>query len=206
MSSLRWPPRRLAPASGPFRALQPRSVQQVRGQVSSSLVAGLANWRGPLFASVLRGHGQRFATYVLLAVGSWPSRCSCCTRGIHPTRSGVALHELRSSSATSPSIPRPRQEQCSFQGDLGYRQCGLTLPSNGLAPAAQAWPSFHSGPSPRRLREPLMSNVRRQESCPTNASINSPFPANGPSTCVLYIVARSGRWSAMRHKRLCVPN
>ena len=39
----------------------------------------------------------------------------------------------------------------------------LTLPSSGLAPAAQAWPSFHSGPSPRRLREPLMSNVRRLE-------------------------------------------
>ena len=37
----------------------------------------------------------------------------------------------------------------------------LTLPSSGLAPAAQAWPSFHSGPSLRRLREPLMSNVRR---------------------------------------------
>ena len=36
----------------------------------------------------------------------------------------------------------------------------LTLPSSGLAPAAQAWPSFHSGPSPRRLREPLMSNVK----------------------------------------------
>ena len=32
--------------------------------------------------------------------------------------------------------------------------------SSGLAPAAQTWPSFHSGPSPRRLREPLMSNVR----------------------------------------------
>ena len=40
-------------------------------------------------------------------------------------------------------------------------QRGLTLPSSGLAPAAQAWPSFHSGPSPRRFREPLMSNVRR---------------------------------------------
>ena len=39
----------------------------------------------------------------------------------------------------------------------------LTLPSSGLAPAAQAWPSFHSGPSPRRLREPLMSNVRRHK-------------------------------------------
>ena len=33
-----------------------------------------------------------------------------------------------------------------------------TLPSSGLAPAARAWPSFHSGPSPRRLREPLKSN------------------------------------------------
>ena len=45
----------------------------------------------------------------------------------------------------------------------------LTLPSSGLAPAAQAWPSFHSGPSPHRLREPLMSNVMRRpthiESC-----------------------------------------
>ena len=40
------------------------------------------------------------------------------------------------------------------------RQRRLTLPSSGLAPAAQAWPSFHSGPSPRRLRKPLMSNVR----------------------------------------------
>ena len=40
----------------------------------------------------------------------------------------------------------------------------LTLPSSGLAPAAQAWPSFHSGPSPRYLREPLMSNVRRHKS------------------------------------------
>ena len=39
----------------------------------------------------------------------------------------------------------------------------LTLPSSGLAPAAQAWPSFHSGPIPRRLREPLMSNVRRRK-------------------------------------------
>ena len=38
----------------------------------------------------------------------------------------------------------------------------LTLPSSGLAPAAQAWPSFHSGPSPCCLREPLMSNVRRR--------------------------------------------
>ena len=41
--------------------------------------------------------------------------------------------------------------------------CGLTLPSSGLAPAAQAWPSFHSGPSPCRLREPLMSNVGRHK-------------------------------------------
>ena len=160
MSSLRWPPRRLAPASGLFRALQPRSVQQVRGQVSSSLVAGLANWRGPLFASVLRGHGQRFATYVLLAVGSWPSRCSRCTRGIRPTRPGVALHELCSSSATSPSVRRPCQEQCSFQDYLGYRQCGLTLPSSGLAPAWRFRPSFHSGPYAPCRREPLMSNVR----------------------------------------------
>ena len=40
------------------------------------------------------------------------------------------------------------------------RERRLTLPSNGLAPAAQVWPSFHSGPSLRRLREPLMSNVR----------------------------------------------
>ena len=40
------------------------------------------------------------------------------------------------------------------------RECGLTLPSSGLAPAAQAWPSFHSGQSLRRLREPLMSHVR----------------------------------------------
>ena len=39
----------------------------------------------------------------------------------------------------------------------------LTLPSSGLAPAAQAWPSIHSGPSLRRLREPLMSNVRRRK-------------------------------------------
>ena len=37
----------------------------------------------------------------------------------------------------------------------------LTLPSSGQATACHAWPSFHSGPSPRRLREPLMSNVRR---------------------------------------------
>ena len=42
---------------------------------------------------------------------------------------------------------------------LGLR---ITVPSSGLAPAAQAWPSFHSGPSPRRLREPLMSNVMRR--------------------------------------------
>ena len=45
----------------------------------------------------------------------------------------------------------------------GRRQ---TLPSSGLAPAAQAWPSFHSGPSPRRLREPLMSNVRHHTDAP----------------------------------------
>ena len=35
-------------------------------------------------------------------------------------------------------------------------------PSSGLAPAWRFRPSFHSGPSLRRLREPLMSNVRRQ--------------------------------------------
>ena len=50
----------------------------------------------------------------------------------------------------------------SAQARVAQHQCGLTLPSSGLAPAAQAWPSFHSGPSPRCLREPLMSNVRRQ--------------------------------------------
>ena len=43
---------------------------------------------------------------------------------------------------------------------LRYKRCRLTLPSSGLAPAAQAWPLFHSGPSPRRLREPLRSNVK----------------------------------------------
>ena len=42
-------------------------------------------------------------------------------------------------------------------------ECGLTLPSSGLAPAAQPWPSFHSGPSLRCLREPLMSNVGQRE-------------------------------------------
>ena len=43
---------------------------------------------------------------------------------------------------------------------LGLR---ITVPSSGLAPAEQAWPSFHSGPILRRLREPLMSNVRRRK-------------------------------------------
>ena len=46
---------------------------------------------------------------------------------------------------------------------LWFRECGLTLPSSGLAPAAQAWPSFHSWPNLRRLHEPLMSNVRRRQ-------------------------------------------
>ena len=50
----------------------------------------------------------------------------------------------------------PRQEQ-------RFHQRRLTLPSSGLAPAAQAWPSFHSGPILRRHREPLMSNVRRRK-------------------------------------------
>ena len=45
----------------------------------------------------------------------------------------------------------------------GKQECRLTLPSSGLATAAQAWPSFHSGTSPRCLREPLMSNVRRRK-------------------------------------------
>ena len=39
----------------------------------------------------------------------------------------------------------------------------LTLPSSGLAPAAQAWPSFHSGPYAPCRREPLMSNARRHK-------------------------------------------
>ena len=59
----------------------------------------------------------------------------------------------------------------------------LTLPSSGLTPAAQAWPSFHSGPSPRRLREPLMSNVKPPSmnansapSCATRPSLRSSFP------------------------------
>ena len=52
------------------------------------------------------------------------------------------------------------QELLVWSGGL-CRERRLTLPSSGLAPAAQAWPSFHSGLSPRRLRKPLMSNVRR---------------------------------------------
>ena len=71
-------------------------------------------------------------------------RSACCTR--------LLAHRSR-------SVPQERQ-RWEWRG-----QCGLTLPSSGLAPAAQAWPSFHSGPSPHRLREPLMSNVRRHKSC-----------------------------------------
>ena len=48
-----------------------------------------------------------------------------------------------------------------MQAKEAFHTRRLTLPSNGLAPATRAWPSFHSGPSPRCLREPLMSNVRR---------------------------------------------
>ena len=39
----------------------------------------------------------------------------------------------------------------------------LTLRSRGRATAVRFRPSFHSGPSQRRLREPLMSNVRRHK-------------------------------------------
>ena len=42
----------------------------------------------------------------------------------------------------------------------------LTLPSNGLAPAVRYRPPFHSWPSAARLREPLMSNVRRRNAHP----------------------------------------
>ena len=59
----------------------------------------------------------------------------------------------------------------------------LTLPSSGLAPAARPWPSFHSRPSQRRLREPLMSNVRPSSmnatsapSCATRPSLRSSLP------------------------------
>ena len=62
--------------------------------------------------------------------------------------------------------PCPAPSSC-FRGDIwSCSSCcevkgrRLTLPSSGLAPAAQAWSSFYSGPSPRCLREPLMSNVR----------------------------------------------
>ena len=41
---------------------------------------------------------------------------------------------------------------------LGLR---ITVPSSGLAPAGCYRPSFRSWPSAARLREPLMSNVRR---------------------------------------------
>ena len=46
------------------------------------------------------------------------------------------------------------------------QSCNLTQRSSGHAPAGRCRPSFHSGPSPRCLREPLMSNVRLQN---TNA-------------------------------------
>ena len=42
-------------------------------------------------------------------------------------------------------------------------QCGLTLPSSGLAPAGSFRPSFHSRPYAACLRSPLMSNVRQHE-------------------------------------------
>ena len=42
----------------------------------------------------------------------------------------------------------------------GANECALTLRSSGLAPANLLWPSFHSGPKPACLREPLNSNVR----------------------------------------------
>ena len=69
---------------------------------------------------------------------------------------------LRTCSA--PSRRRsPHRSASEARGQAYMQRCGLTLPSSGLAPAARVWPSFHSGPSPRHLREPLMSNVRRRE-------------------------------------------
>ena len=58
----------------------------------------------------------------------------------------------------------------------------LTLPSSGLAPAAQAWPSFHSGLSPRRLREPLMSNVGHLAGEPGALGEGSDMRFIGPSS------------------------
>ena len=58
----------------------------------------------------------------------------------------------------------------------------LTLPSSGLAPAAQAWPSFHSGPSPRRLREPLMSNVRPHMKTAIHCALSPCMVAPGSPT------------------------
>ena len=54
----------------------------------------------------------------------------------------------------------PRLHRVGSQVQVSCTQCGLTLRSSGLATANLLWPSFHSGPKPACLREPLNSNVR----------------------------------------------
>ena len=78
--------------------------------------------------------------------------------GPQPYRVGAAVASREASVAFPPGLRLKKACNCSAR-----QTRRLTLPSSGLAPAAQAWPSFHSGPSPRRLREPLMSNIRRHK-------------------------------------------
>ena len=56
----------------------------------------------------------------------------------------------------------PFVRSAASQPRFGSRR-GLTHRSSGLAPAGRLWPSFHSGPNPPCLREPLNSNVRRRK-------------------------------------------
>ena len=129
-----------------LEALNQRSapaLRRVREQMLVSQWGRCYEWRALLPHARLQLSGSSAAAGNRALRPSTPAP-SC--------REKARLFVLRPSATVRPCKPR-----------IAHPTRRLTLPSSGLAPAAQAWPSFHSGPSPRRLREPLMSNVRRLE-------------------------------------------
>ena len=134
---------------------------------ASSLLVALHEWSAPAQARskanasqsvgpLLRG-GNAAATRKASVVGRLSSGSeetsgspSACVSPVYRAHTKLSLPGIWATATVRQCKPKKRSTP---------RR--LTLPSSGLTPAAQAWPSFYSGPSPRRLREPLMSNVRR---------------------------------------------
>ena len=126
-----------------LEALNQKSAPALRRGREQMLVS---HW-GPLLRM-----GSAFAIREASVVGLLSSGCEPSVPPIHPApgcKCKAKLFALPPGATVRSCKPR-----------IAHPTRRLTLPSSGHTTAGCFRPPFHSGPSLRRLREPLMSNVR----------------------------------------------